>query len=335
MGPASEMMGRFGAGNSLSEALQRGWSVWRIYAPLRCRAATPRRHFRCRLLPGSSDLEDIADLTLAPFLLPVRYRQARLLVARGVRTFVTTSVGRLFDAVAALLGFSGDVTFEAQAAIWLEHRASCATDCAPVPFEYGDGQIDWRPAIRSVIERRLAGEDVPAIALGFHRGFAEVSARAAMKLCDQHQADTVVLSGGVFHNQLLLRFLHESFEDHGLPASRVWTNQIVPTGDGGLSLGQAAIASLSSVLSERCPRNTEEFGIRQARELFAPHALDAQRPVPYIRCRYPALILSPRAYNRRARLAIACPITSQSKAIRSKCFCLQGARLEGMFSPTT
>jgi hydrogenase maturation protein HypF len=187
-----------------------------------------------------AELDDVPHLTDAPFFLPARYCQARQLIARGVRTFMTSSVGRLFDAVAALLGFTGPVTFEAQAAIWLEHHASGATNSALVPFEYAYGELDWRPALRSVIESRLAGEDVTAIAHGFHRGLAQIMAGAATKLCDQHQVDTVVLTGGVLHNQVLLRLLHEFFEARGV---KVWTNQAVPPGDGGLSLGQAAIAS--------------------------------------------------------------------------------------------
>jgi hydrogenase maturation protein HypF len=213
-------------------------------------------HLRPALLPGGdaaaafpaqaaagfmAQLGEVPDLTDAPFLLPPRYSRARLLVARGVRTFLTTSVGRLFDAAAALLGFTGSVTFEAQAAIWLEHHASSATDSALVPFEYADGEVDWRPALRSVIASRLAGEPVSAIAHGFHRGFAQVTAKAAITLCDRHELDTVVLAGGVFHNQILLRLLQVVLEADGL---KVWTNQAVPTGDGGLSLGQAAIASV-------------------------------------------------------------------------------------------
>jgi hydrogenase maturation protein HypF len=94
--------------------------------------------------------------------LPVRYSQARQLIARGVRAFMASSVGRLFDAVAALLGFTGPVTFEAQAAIWLEHHASRATISALVPFGYAHGELDWKLALRSVIDSRLAASRLGA-----------------------------------------------------------------------------------------------------------------------------------------------------------------------------
>jgi hydrogenase maturation protein HypF len=188
-----------------------------------------------------SMLVDAPDLTTAPFLLPGRYGQARRLVAREVRTFTTSSVGRLFDVVAALLGFTGDATFEAHAAIWLEHQAASATRSAVVPFEYTDGVIDWRPALRSVISLRLGGAAASAIAHGFHRGFAEISASVATDLCEREKTQTVVLTGGVFQNAVLLRLMNERLAERGVA---VWTNLAVPAGDGGLSLGQAAVASV-------------------------------------------------------------------------------------------
>jgi hydrogenase maturation protein HypF len=175
------------------------------------------------------------------FEMPERYHQARRLVARGIRTFTSTSAGRLFDAVAALLGFTSHVTFEGQAAIWLEHQAAAANGSVVVPFEYAAGYLDWRPAVRSMIRARLAGEDLRAIARGFHSGLAEGIASATARLCCEHQVSTVVLTGGVFQNRLLVSDLNELLTARRLTA---WVNQVVPVGDGGLSLGQAAIVSL-------------------------------------------------------------------------------------------
>ena len=185
------------------------------------------------------DLPELPDL----FEMPERYHQARRLVAHGIRTFTSTSAGRLFDAVAALLGFTSQVTFEGQAAIWLEHQAGVPNGSVVVPFEYAAGCLDWRPALRSVITARAAGEDVRAIARAFHSGFAEGVASATARLCREHEVSTVVLAGGVFQNRLLLSHLNELLSARGLTA---WVNQVVPVGDGGLSLGQAAIASLSA-----------------------------------------------------------------------------------------
>ena len=175
------------------------------------------------------------------FGLPSRYDQARKLVNNSLRIFTTTSAGRLFDAVAALLGFTEQVTFEAQGALWLEYQATTAEEAVSVPFEYADGQLDWRPALRAVIEARREGQNVGAIGRGFHIGLAKGVSQAVTTLCTEHGIRTVVLSGGVFQNQLLLSNVNEWLTVRGLT---VWVNRAVPAGDGGLSLGQAAIASL-------------------------------------------------------------------------------------------
>jgi hydrogenase maturation protein HypF len=187
-----------------------------------------------------SELGDAGVLPEDPFRFPIRYRQAVQLATARIRTFKTTSAGRLFDAVAALLGFKTPVTFEGQAAMWLEHCASAARDSATVPLEFSEDVLDWRPALRRIIELRSGGHEVSSIALAFHRGLARGIVAGAAELCDRHGVDTVVLSGGVFQNGLLMQLLHEAFA-----ATRLifWTNRVVPPGDGGLCLGQAAIVS--------------------------------------------------------------------------------------------
>jgi hydrogenase maturation protein HypF len=188
----------------------------------------------------ATELGELAGLAAAGLPLPPRYLQAQQLVARGVRTFATTSVGRLFDAAAAFTGFVEPVSFEAEAAIWLENQACAATTAVSIPFEYADGELDWRPALRAIVEARLAGQATSAIARGFHRGLSEAVAAATIQLCEQHHLRTVVLTGGVFQNRLLFDSLSESLAAKGLA---VWVNREVPAGDGGLSLGQAAIAA--------------------------------------------------------------------------------------------
>ncbi len=187
------------------------------------------------------DLEQLPNLHEEPFRFPVRYAHAVQLLASNLRVFGTTSAGRLFDVVAALLGFTGPVTFEGQAAIWLQECASRATAPAVVPFEFASGQLDWRPAVREIIDLRMRADDVTAIALGFHSGLARGIGETVSQLCEQHELATVVCSGGVFQNGLLLHLLHEELTDKRLA---LWTNRIVPAGDGGLCLGQAAIASV-------------------------------------------------------------------------------------------
>ncbi|HEY2290596.1 MAG TPA: carbamoyltransferase HypF [Thermoanaerobaculia bacterium] len=209
-------------------------------------------HLRTAVLPGGdaaagypvqaaagflAGLDGIPDLTAPPFRFPPRYRQALELAARGFRTFPTTSVGRLFDTVAALLGFTREITFEGQAALWVEQLARGAPAAAPLPLPFASGELDFRPLLRAVIEERRRGRDAAEIARAFHRGLAEGIRRAVAALAEEHAAHTVALSGGVFQNELLLEDLKAL-----LGSFRAWVSREVPANDGGISLGQAALA---------------------------------------------------------------------------------------------
>ncbi|HTD56611.1 MAG TPA: hypothetical protein VK670_14570, partial [Silvibacterium sp.] len=187
-----------------------------------------------------SQLENLPDLTAKPFDFGPRYRSARQLMERKVRTFTTTSMGRLFDAAAALLGFTRESTFEGQAAIWLEQLASKAPEADAYPFPFVTGEIDFRPLLSALIEDRRNGRPLAEIARAFQLGVAQGSFAAVRLLCAEHSIRTVVLSGGVFQNELLLADLKPLFDSANL---RVWTNNAVPPNDGGISLGQAALAA--------------------------------------------------------------------------------------------
>lgn len=185
-------------------------------------------------------VDGLPDLAAPPFSFPARYRQARALLEHGVRTFATTSAGRLFDTTAALLGFTRETTFEGQAAIWLEHRARGAAPAADaLPFAFAGGEIDYRPALRELAARRRRGGEVAALALAFHRGLARGLWQAVTALAAEHRSGIVVLSGGVFQNRLLLEEIAALAADGDL---EVWTHREVPPNDGGVSLGQAALA---------------------------------------------------------------------------------------------
>jgi hydrogenase maturation protein HypF len=149
-------------------------------------------------------------------------------------------MGRLFDAAAALLGFTGAATFEGQAAMWLEQLARRALPVDGYPFPVVGAELDFRPLLQAVVDDRLGGRDRSAIARSFHRGVADGLAAAAIRLCAEHDVDTVVMSGGVFQNELLLRAVRDRLRERGLA---LWTNHRVPPNDGGLSLGQAALAA--------------------------------------------------------------------------------------------
>jgi hydrogenase maturation protein HypF len=212
-------------------------------------------HLRAAALPGGdaaarypvqaaagflAQLGDTADMSELPFLFGRRYEQACSLVRANIRMFSTTSVGRLFDAVAALLGFDGEVTFEGQAAMWLEQLALRSDTRLAAPFDFRNAELDFRPTLRAIVNWRVAGHAPSDIARAFHRGLANGITQAAQEICAARQIDTVVLSGGVFQNELLLTGVRDL-----MPSLRVWVNEKVPPNDGGISLGQAALAAVS------------------------------------------------------------------------------------------
>jgi len=186
-----------------------------------------------------AELDTAVDLAEPPFGFPDRYLQARSLVRGGLRTFATTSAGRLFDTIAALCGFVRPITFEGQAAMWLEHLARTA-DCRllRLPWSFDGSHLDWRPTLLSAIEARRRGMAPQVVARAFHRALAEATAAAIRALATAASVDTVVLSGGVFQNVLLLHDLRTALSSTSYD---VWMNRVVPPNDGGLSLGQAAM----------------------------------------------------------------------------------------------
>ena len=187
-----------------------------------------------------SQVEGLPDLSGPPFFFPARYQSALQLVHKNVRTFATTSAGRLFDAAAALLGFTREITFEGQAAMWLEQLARRASVSEAYPFPYCDGELDFRPLLSSVAADRADQQKPEEIARAFQLGTAHGVAEAVKTLAGRAKLNTVVFSGGVFQNEMLLEDLKVKLEGTGL---HLWTNQSVPTNDGGISLGQAALAA--------------------------------------------------------------------------------------------
>jgi hydrogenase maturation protein HypF len=187
-----------------------------------------------------TQIDNLPDLQLPPFSFPARYRTALELVHKNVRTFTTTSAGRLFDAAAALLGFTRPISFEGQAAIWLEQLARTAPAADRYPFPFAGNELDFRPLLAAVVHDRLRGRTPAEIARAFQLGVSRGLYDAVSAICNTHNLDTVVLSGGVFQNELLM----EDFRSMTASTSwRVWTNHAVPPNDGGISLGQAALAA--------------------------------------------------------------------------------------------
>jgi len=161
---------------------------------------------------------------------------------KGVNAPLTSSAGRLFDAVAALLGVRDAINYEGQAAIELEQLADPAERGA-----YG-AAIDAREAfhvrgadlVRAAADDLAAGVPPAVIAARFHNGVAAVVAAACLRIRERRALTTVALSGGVFQNMLLLNQVVTRLESRGFT---VLTHSRVPCNDGGISLGQAVIAA--------------------------------------------------------------------------------------------
>jgi hydrogenase maturation protein HypF len=187
-----------------------------------------------------AQVDGMPDVLAEPFGFPERYSNAMELVRKNVRTFATTSMGRLFDAAASLLGFTREVTFEGQAAIWLEQLARSSSLTEPYAFPFIDDKLDFRPLLMAVVQDRVRGRDVREIARSFQHGIAQGLCHAVNRISRSHGVDTVVLSGGVFQNELLLEDLKSLLSRGTL---ELWINHAVPPNDGGISLGQAALAA--------------------------------------------------------------------------------------------
>jgi hydrogenase maturation protein HypF len=124
--------------------------------------------------------------------------------------------------------------------MWLEQLARGAASEDAYLFPYAAGELDFRPLLESIIRDRLRGRNPAEIARAFQRGLAQGVRDALVAICKAHNLNIVVFSGGVFQNELLLEDLKSLLENESL---RIWTNQVVPANDGGISLGQAAIAA--------------------------------------------------------------------------------------------
>ncbi len=171
------------------------------------------------------------------------WRVMAQMIARGINSPPASSLGRLFDAVGALVGLRGTVVYEGQAAIELEVIAEPSEGLYPCDMRAGDdgpGTLDVTPLIRAVVEDLGQGVPIGRIAGRFHHSVAALLAAACRQAREQTGLNEVALSGGVFQNRLLLEQLVARLEAEGF---EVYLNRRVPPNDGGLSLGQTAIAA--------------------------------------------------------------------------------------------
>ncbi len=165
------------------------------------------------------------------------------MIARGVNSPPTSSLGRLFDAAAAIADVAHEATYEGQPAIEFEARAAAWVDEA-YPWALADTEdgfeIDQRPLVRALAEDAARSVETPVIAARFHNAVAEFLAASAMRAREMTGMERVALGGGVFQNEYLLTRLVEALRRGGF---EVILHRQAPTNDGGISLGQAAVAA--------------------------------------------------------------------------------------------
>lgn len=175
------------------------------------------------------------------------------MIERGINSPRTSSMGRLFDAAAAILGICDKATYEGEPAIELEAaawRAFSSESACPTgnmaSFSVTESSrpddchvLNSRPLFEALLEGIRTGVPAGKLALDFHVTIARASARIASEICVREDLDTVALSGGVFMNRLLLQLLTHELKDAGLA---VLIPHAVPVNDGCIAYGQAAIA---------------------------------------------------------------------------------------------
>ena len=193
-----------------------------------------------------------ADAVCIPFEQRLNSRDARLvrqMLHRRLNTPMTTSAGRLFDAVAALCGVRQTVSYEGQAAMELEYLSAPLRPDGVYPFRVSDAasnepevplEIDTRPLVAAIAEDVRYGTSAARIGRRFHSTLVEIIVAVCSRIRDNTGLGRVVLSGGVFTNELLSTDTAAELRSHSFEVLR---HRLVPANDGGLSLGQLAVAA--------------------------------------------------------------------------------------------
>jgi hydrogenase maturation protein HypF len=171
-----------------------------------------------------------------------RWEDVLQMARRGTNSPLTSSAGRLFDAVAAILGVRDRINYEGQAAVELEQRADL-TELGSYSATITEGsplQVHGADLVHAVLADLRAGVAAEAIATRFHHGLADTVVQVCVMLRDITGIEVAALSGGVFQNVLLLERTVANLENAGF---RVLTHSRVPPNDAGISLGQVAVAA--------------------------------------------------------------------------------------------
>lgn len=198
----------------------------------------------------SAGIDWTPDLAPVAAVTPAELRLLRSQLDTGRGCVPCTSMGRLFDAVASLLGVRHKIDYEGQAAIELEVLAASAAAAAPaLRLDVGaDGHLDPTGMVTAMVAALRGGADPAALAAAFHAAIADAVAEAVGAVAGEVRL--VGLTGGVFQNLLLVRACRQRLEDAGFT---VLIHHLVPPNDGGLALGQAAVSVLTALAQRHEP----------------------------------------------------------------------------------
>ena len=212
--------------------------------PMPGAAAAIKEPWRMGLAYLQHTYGDAAEELDLPFMSVLEDRAKAIvfqMAARGINAPLTSSLGRLFDGVAALVGLRQTVAYEGQAAIELEMMADGNYQSA-YDFEWQNGPVKviaLTPVIRGIVADVLQGMPAFIISRRFHQTIIDLFAALCAEIAHEQKLNRVVLSGGCFQNIFLLEGLTRALQDRRLI---VYAHQLMPTNDGGLALGQAMVA---------------------------------------------------------------------------------------------
>jgi hydrogenase maturation protein HypF len=218
------------------------------YVPLPGGDAAVRQPWRMALsyLRDAFGAQIPANLARFPGVAPKQIDLVDTMLARHIQTIETSSCGRLFDAVAAILGIASEVTFEGQAAIALETAATRAgppLDAHHYPFDIEAAEpmiLDLRETIRAIASDAAHNKPAEEISAKFHNTLSLAIVQACLHIRESDGLDRVCLSGGTFQNLFLLERTIVQLRRHSFA---VFLHTQVPANDGGIALGQAVVAS--------------------------------------------------------------------------------------------
>jgi hydrogenase maturation protein HypF len=217
-------------------------------APLPGGEAAVRRPARMALgylFGGEVALPPAAGGPFLDRLDPRETRVVRQMIERGVNSPRASSAGRLFDAVASLLGVCDDASYEGEAAVMLEALAATQPRrLAALPWRITEAGglwvYDWAPTLAALLDGVAAGEPAATLAASFHRTVVAVTVELCERAAERTGVRQVCLSGGCLQNRILAAELPAALDAAGLIG---YVNRDVPPNDGGISFGQAVIAA--------------------------------------------------------------------------------------------